>query len=300
MFFKFVINSIQDINKRIDVFLSERTKFSRSKIKKAIIDNKLLLNGEKFTRNSYILKDKDKLEITIQKSTTNKLKSQNKELDIIFEDEHLLVVNKEAGLVVHPGSGNHENTLANYLRGYLGEKPYLVHRLDKETSGIIVIAKNEEILNNLQKQWQNRTVKKYYKTLVSGLLDSKSGIIDSPIKRNQKNRQEMSVSPDSDARNAKTYFELEKNYEDCSLLNVQIYTGRTHQIRVHFKAINHPVIGDKTYGNNNVNNIFKEKHNLDRQFLHAYKLEFKHPATNKELVFEIDLAEDLMGVIKEL
>jgi 23S rRNA pseudouridine1911/1915/1917 synthase len=294
--YKFIIEDNVD---RLDVFLSKKTNLSRSKIKKLIQNREIKVNSETKIKSGMILKPGDKIEFKYEEENTQ-LKAQNKDLDIIFEDDDILVINKPAGLIVHPGSGNHEGTLVNYVYGYLGSKPYLVHRLDKDTSGIIVVAKTEENLNNLQKQWQDRKVKKYYKTLVFGNLDSKEGIIDSPITRNKMNRQEMTISASDDARHAKTQFQVIEVYQDTSLVDVEIFTGRTHQIRVHFKAINHPVVCDTVYGNQKLNDEFRAEHKLNRQFLHAYKLEFKHPKSNKVLKLTAELAQDLKNVIKEL
>ena len=298
MNYEFEIKS--GIPQRLDVFLTKETGLSRSKIKRDILDGNVRVNNEVVKKVSYELRIEETVKIRTTEIKKTSLIPQKGEFKVVFEDEDILVINKDFDMTVHPGIGNHDHTLTNYVYEYLVSFPFLVHRLDKDTSGLIVIAKNEENLLKLQRQWKDRTVKKFYKTLVKGQPDSVEGMIDSPIKRNGKNRQQMTVSIQESAKNAKTHFQVMEMYEDSSLLDVQIFTGRTHQIRVHFQAIGNPVIGDVVYGDKKINKIYKDQYDLERQFLHAYKIEFKHPKTEKSLKLEIPLAKDLQEVIEQL
>lgn len=286
--------------KRLDVFLTEKTGFLRTKIQKLVEQNKVKINNKITNKNSQKLKINDLISFENVLDEKKLLKAEIKSLDIIFEDSDILAINKPAGMVSHPGNNNSENTLLNYLYGYLKKEAFLVHRLDKDTSGIILIAKNEESLFLLQKQWQDRTVKKMYYALAKGHLDSKTGLIDAPILRSRKDKTEMDVSILEKAKEAKSYFEVLEKFTDTSLLQVRILTGRTHQIRVHFSAIKHPIVGDRTYGNIEINKIFSDQYGLKRQFLHAYTLEFLHPKSGKKNTLTTDLPADLDYILEEL
>jgi len=237
----------------------------------------------------------------------SKFEAKEIPLDILYEDDDMLVVNKPAGLLTHPSAREKEYTLVNALLHHCGDRlsgiggeqrPGIVHRLDKNTSGILMVAKHDESHKDLAKQIQERKIEKYYIALVSGLMKSKSGTIEAPLlKTRVRKKNKVIVSPNKEAKDSTTLFSVKETFQDkYSLLDVQIITGRMHQIRVHFASIDHPVVGDITYGNKKVNEHFK-KLGLLRQFLHAHKLKFRHPRTEKWMEFEAPLSEDLNEIL---
>jgi len=300
MLLKFAYLEDSDKKKRLDIFLTEVSGFSRSKILKHIKEGKVQLNTKIVTKPAEVLKIGDEILITPVEEAIETLKIQEKKLDIIYEDDYLLAINKGPNVVVHPGAGNKENTLVNYVFGYLKKKPYLIHRLDKDTSGVILLAKDEDTHHKMQALWQRRDVTKTYETLVKGILDVKKGIIDSPIIRDKINRQKMKISAMDNARNAITHFKCITAFHKYTFLEVEILTGRTHQIRVHLSAINHPVIGDATYGDKSINEFFQTNYGLYRQFLHAKTLKFIHPILDKEIYLKSPLPKDLSDILSKL
>ena len=218
------------------------------------------------------------------------------QLPVIFEDDNVVVIDKPAGISMHPGnSKDGADTIADLLKSKLDEfddmeRPGIVHRLDKDTSGVVVVAKNIATKNFLQNQFKSREVKKQYITLVKGSLKNQEAIIDLPIGRNRKNPLKRSVI--ASAKAAKTHYKVAEEIADCSLLNVMPETGRTHQIRVHLSYLGHPVVGDETYGSRN--------EGLDRQFLHAHKLSIKLPGHKKTSTFISELPDDLSNFLKKL
>jgi 23S rRNA pseudouridine1911/1915/1917 synthase len=236
---------------------------------------------------------------------------ENIPIDIVYEDETLVVVNKPAGLVVHPASGTPSGTLANALAyhfqqlpdGGSGVRPGIVHRLDRDTSGLLVVAKTEAALENLSDQFRDRTVFKSYLALVHGRVSSNSGKIDQPLARDPANRTRMAVV--RAGRNALTLYRVKRSYDRFTLLDVELKTGRTHQIRVHLMWLKHPVVGDETYGAGRDNTIRDPQlrariRNLKRQFLHAEKLGFTHPETNEFVKFEAPLPAELSAFLEIL
>jgi 23S rRNA pseudouridine1911/1915/1917 synthase len=216
--------------------------------------------------------------------------------DIAYEDEHLLVVDKPAGLVVHPARGNHSGTLAQALQGVAagGDEPWragIVHRLDRDTSGLLVVAKSEDVHRTLRGLLASRRIRREYLALVDGRVEARSGTIEAPIGRDRRDR--LLVSLDTDApREARTHFHVEQVLPGASLLRVELETGRTHQIRVHMAAIRHPIIGDRQYGG-------RDAYGLNRQFLHATRLSFPHPVTGAQIDVESPLPEDLEAALKQ-
>jgi len=249
-----IVESNQTI--RIDVYISNlENDMSRSNIQKQIEQGNILVNGQK-VRTSYKVQFGDKITLNEVAPKAIDLKAQDIPLEIIYEDDDILVINKPKGMVVHPGAGNHDNTLVNAilsickdsLSGINGEiRPGIVHRLDKDTSGVLIVAKNDLSHINLSNQIKNREVKKTYIALVRGITKENNATIDMPIGRSKKNRQKMAI--DKEGRNAVTHFKVLKRYEKYTLLEVDIETGRTHQIRVHLSHIGYPVIGDEVYSN---------------------------------------------------
>lgn len=299
---EFIVKS-EEVGKRIDTYLSSKNAdTSRVTIQRLIEEEKILVNGKK-TKASYKIQEQDKITQEEEKPQEVNLKAQNIPIEIIYEDKDIIVVNKPKGLVVHPANGNPDGTLVNAimaickdsLSGIGGEiRPGIVHRLDKDTSGILVVAKSDKAHINMSEQIKNHTVKKTYIALVRGIVKENEATINMPIGRSTKDRKKMAVT--KNGKEAITHFKVIKRYpnENCTLLEVRIETGRTHQIRVHLAQIGYPVIGDTTYSSG------KNKWGVQGQCLHAKSLEFKHPITQKDMFLEAELPEYLQKIIKEL
>ena len=302
---KEIIVEQSEENNRLDSYIASKDlELSRSMIKKLLEDGKITVNGE-ITKASYKVQLNDKIEIDIEKPKEVKLEAQEIPLDVIYEDNDILVVNKQKGLVVHPGNGNLDGTLANAvmahckdsLSGIGGElRPGIVHRLDKDTSGLLIIAKNDKAHIKMSEQIKDRKVKKTYIALVRGIISENEATINMPIGRSTKDRKKMAVT--KNGKEAITHFKVlnrfTTNKASYTLLEVKIDTGRTHQIRVHMAEIGHPVIGDTVYSNG------KNEFGVVGQCLHAKKLEFTHPITEKEMNLEAPLPEYFEKIIEEL
>lgn len=288
-------------NIRLDKILSRLDDdLSRTMIQKLLEDKKILVNG-KVEKASYKTKVGDILEVEEIEAKEIELKAQDIPLDVIYEDDDIIVINKAKGMVVHPANGNPDGTLVNAvmnickdsLSGIGGEiRPGIVHRLDKDTSGLIIVAKNDKAHINLSEQIKNREITKKYVALVRGVIKENHATIDMPIGRSSKDRKKMAVR--KDGKNAVTHFEVLKRYNGYTLLDIKIDTGRTHQIRVHLSQIGYPVIGDNVYSNG------KNKWGIEGQCLHSKSLKFKHPITGKEMFLEARLPEYFEEVLKEL
>lgn len=280
---------ISDEKIRIDKYLIQKLEFSRSKIQRLIDSNHILVNN-KPTKNNYILHLND--EITVQEDDTEKLDIQPETipLDIYYEDDYLLVVNKPSGMVVHPAPGNHEKTLVNALMHHCNNKlsgingeirPGIVHRIDKDTSGLLLVAKTDEVHNDLANQISKKTVTRKYLALVEGTIHEDTATIDAPIGRDLNNRKKMAVT-NINSKNAITHLKILERYPKATLIECRLETGRTHQIRVHLNYIGHPVVNDPVYGHKKLD---------DKEFgqmLHAKTLGFIHPVTKKYLEFSAD------------
>ena len=307
-------------NKRLDAFISSKiADVSRTRIKNLILNGMVKINNQICYEPSKKISLKNNLIIEIPPPKKTNIKPYNYNLDIIFEDSDIIMINKPAGLVVHPGAGNTENTLVNalvnYCKGTLstigGElRPGIVHRLDKDTSGLLVVAKNDVAHINLSKQFSNHTINRKYEALVWGTLRPQKGIIKSYITRSNRNRQLMEVSQTKGKSAVTNYKTLEifqnNKVPTLSLIECKLDSGRTHQIRVHMTYKGNPIVGDKLYKKKNkkfkkidveLNSIIK---NIDRQFLHAKSLGFVHPLSNKEVHFEIPLPKNLSKLVKKL
>lgn len=305
---------------RLDKLVASKfPRFSRTTVQKMIERGLVLVNGVVAGKNSSI-QDGD-CKITFRKPVVRSKKDRLArhagvdKIKILYEDKECMVVNKPAGMIVHPGSSEDEQmTVVNAVISKLARnfedklRPGVVHRLDRDTSGVLVMAKNPLAAKEIMGQFKSRKVHKIYSALVLGVLQHTEGIIDSPIARSVRHRKKMSLSKEGGGRNAiskyKTLnvFRVHAKYQ-VSLLEVEIMTGRTHQIRVHMAALGHPVVGDFVYGNRTINKFFETKFALRRQFLHASKICFNSPATKKEITVEAPLAEDLskvLGLISEL
>ena len=283
---------------RLDKVLSNlETTLSREAIQRMIKDGKILVNGKQ-EKASYKTSIGDIVQIEEEAPQEIDLKPQEMPLDVIYEDNDILIINKEKGIVVHPGNGNPDGTLANAvmarckdsLSGIGGKiRPGIVHRIDKDTSGLVIIAKNDEAHINLSTQIQYRKVKKTYIALVRGVIKENEATINMPIGRSQKDRKKMAVS--KTGKEAITHFKVLKRFDGFTLLEVNIETGRTHQIRVHLAEIGYPIVGDDVYSNG------KNPFGVKGQMLHAAKLTFKHPKSGQELTFEAPLPEYFNNII---
>ena len=293
---------VEEDGKRVDAYVAEKMDISRVSVQRLIEENKLLVNG-KNVKPSYKVKLSDEISIEKEEPKEIEIKPENIPVPILYEDNDIIVVNKPKGMVVHPANGNWDGTLVNAimaickdsLSGIGGEiRPGIVHRLDKDTSGVIVIAKNDKAHINLSEQIKNHEVEKTYIALVRGIVKVNEATIDMPIARSTVDRKKMAVS--EKGKKAVTNFKVLKRYTkyNCSLLEVKIETGRTHQIRVHLSQIGYPIIGDSVYSNGS--NMW----GIEGQCLHAISLKFHHPVTGKEMFIEAPLPEYFDKLIKEL
>lgn len=293
---------INEINKgeRIDSYLAKNTKHSRANIQRLIDEEKILVNNSK-VKVSYKMQVDDEIKIEDEQPKEISLRAQEIPLEILYEDSDIIVVNKPKGMVVHPANGNPDGTLVNAimsickdsLSGIGGEiRPGIVHRLDKDTSGVIVVAKNDKAHINMSEQIKNHEVEKTYIALVRGFVKENEATINMPIGRSSKDRKKMAVT--KEGKSAITHFKVIERFGNYTLLEVKIETGRTHQIRVHLTEIGYPIVGDTVYSNG------KNEWNIQGQCLHAKSLKFKHPITGKEMFIEAPLPEYFENVISEL
>ena len=292
--------NIEEIGRLDKIVSNLETNLSREAVQRMIKNGKILVNGKQ-EKPSYKTNIGETLTIEEEKAEEIDLKPQEMPLDVIYEDDDMLVINKEKGIVVHPGNGNPDGTLANAvmarckgsLSGIGGKiRPGIVHRIDKDTSGLVIIAKNDKAHINLSNQIQKRKVKKTYIALVRGVIKENEATINMPIGRSTKDRKKMAVS--KNGKEAITNFKVLKRFTGYTLLEVNIETGRTHQIRVHLAEIGFPIVGDIVYSNG------KNPFNVKGQMLHAAKLELKHPTTQKDVTFEATLPEYFKKIVKEL
>ena len=286
---------------RLDAYVASKfNKLSRTMIQKLIEEGNILVN-EKQKKISYKIQIGDNIKINIPKPQETDIKPENIPIELIYEDDDIIVVNKPKGLVVHPANGNMDGTLVNAimavckgsLSGIGGKiRPGIVHRLDKDTSGLLIVAKNDLAHINISNQIKNRKVKKIYIALVRGIVTENEATINMPIGRSLKDRKKMSVR--KDGKEAITHFKVLKRYKKYTLLEIKIETGRTHQIRVHMSEIGHPVVGDMVYSNG------KNEFGVEGQMLHAKCLDFKHPITGKHMHLEAELPEYFKEVLNSL
>jgi 23S rRNA pseudouridine1911/1915/1917 synthase len=298
---------LNDKGLRIDKFLNNKElNISRSKLQKLISIGKVKSYGEIISKN-YVLKGCEKIEIEDMEIPASKLhaKPQDIKIKILFEDDYIIAVSKDAGIVVHPAPGHFENTLINALINYNeklsqvggGLRAGIVHRLDKDTSGIILIAKDERTHTLLSEKFKNREINKTYEALVLGYFKEFEGSIKLPVGRSMKDRKKMGAV--LRGRESQTDFKILNEYKGCTLIEAYPKTGRTHQIRVHFSYIGHPIIGDKDYGNKESEKIANET-GLLRQFLHAKRIVFNHPMTNEKIDLNDELPYDLKNCMLNL
>ncbi|PKK96093.1 MAG: RNA pseudouridine synthase [Tenericutes bacterium HGW-Tenericutes-4] len=290
-------------NKRLDVFLCEQLeKTTRSQVKNLIEQEKVFVNNKLPQKAGTLLKENDKVQVEEVSKEIINITPENLPLNIVFEDEYLAVINKKQGMVVHPAVGNKSGTLVNALLHHFKNlssvntevRPGIVHRLDKDTSGLLVIAKNNVVHENLAKQIKEKTAKRIYRAIVSGVIKEDSGVIDKNLERSKQDRKKIAVTTVGRGKNAITEYKVLERLNNFTYVEFNLKTGRTHQIRVHAKHIGHPVLGDKTYGYDN------KDIKLAGQLLHAYMLSFTHPITQEYMEFISDLPDYFIKTLKKL
>ena len=303
---------------RLDRYLASHPDLdlTRSRVQRLIADE-LVIIDEKPASKKYSVRPGDVVSLTIPPLPVREAIAEDIPLDVVYEDDHLIVVNKPSGLVTHPGAGNRTGTLVNALMfrygslatGSAADRPGVVHRLDKNTSGLLIVARTDEVLLKLQKLLQAREIKRQYLALVCGHVKEDNGTIDAPIGRSLKDRKKMAVT-DINSREATTGYRLINRFTSYDLVEASLHTGRTHQIRVHFAHLGHPVLGDPDYGGREkwVRGMFAPERPLARQLLealprqalHAYQLSFEHPITGVKIALKSDLPADFQSVLDML
>ena len=294
-----MIINVTDNEERLDKYLLDKLEVSRSKLQKMISNGNVLVNGNK-VKNSYVVKIDD--EITIDENYQEKIDilPENIPLDIVYEDDDLLVVNKKSGMVVHPAPGNYSGTLVNALMYHCNSlstvntevRPGIVHRIDADTSGLLLVAKNDETHIDLAEQIKNHTVNRKYVALVWGVINEDTATVDAPIGRDKNNRKKMCVTADN-SKDAITNIKVLERYEKATLIECSLQTGRTHQIRVHMDYIGHPIVNDPVYGHNKlIDNDFG-------QMLHAKTISFIHPRTKEYMEFNSDVPSKFIEILNK-
>ena len=313
---KLTINK-QLSSQRLDkVLVSKLEGYSRTQIKTLILSGNVIKDDREIRDPSHITKENENYFVNIFLKEEKKHYAEEIKLDVIFEDDDILVINKPPNLVMHPAPGNESGTLVNALMHYTNNqlsnlidssRPGIVHRLDKDTSGILVVAKKNDVHINLANQFKEHTISRRYKAIVWGAPDTQT--IEGYIERNRKNRKKMSLNNNGYGKYSKTDIKLEKTFGIASLVDCHLHTGRTHQIRLHLTSKNSPIIGDKIYGKSKINQFGKDKNtfnkfmilkNFERQALHAYHLGFDHPTSKKRMDFDIEIPEDFKNLIELL
>lgn len=287
-------------NIRLDVFLTNNTNFSRSYIKTLNDEGRISVNGKK-EKAGYKLKISDKIEIEEKEIEVINTQPEDIPLNIVYEDESLLVINKQVGLVVHPCATTKSHTLVNALMFHIEKlssingvlRPGIVHRLDKDTGGLMIVAKTDNAHKFLSEQLKDKTLNREYKALIKGRI-KEDFEVEGYLGRNPKNREQMALVGEKNGKYSKTIFTVDKVFDHYTLLNCKLTTGRTHQIRAHLKSINHPIVGDKLYGGED------KAIKAQGQLLFAYKIMFIHPETKQEMCFEVDLPDYYKAVIGKI
>lgn len=294
------VASIEEKGERLDTFLAQSIEnITRSRVKNSIEKGLVKVNNNEQKKSGYTLKEGDVVEIMFEEATTLSAVAQDLPIDILYQDEDFLVINKAQGMVTHPATGSPDGTLVNALLYHVKDlsgingvlRPGIVHRLDKDTSGLIMVAKNDSAHLSLSKQIAEKSAKRYYIALVDGNIKEDSGIVEQPIARHRIDRKKMAI--DKEGRYAKTAFKVLERFQKYTLVEYELFTGRTHQIRVHSSFIHHPVVGDSVYGGSN-------KFGLAGQLLHAFKLVLAHPRTGEIMTFEAKIPDYFETVLNKL
>ena len=289
---------VNEANERLDKYLAANTDYSRVMISK-MIDAEFIKVNDKLEKASYKVRENDCIEILDGFKEETDIIPTKMDINIVYEDEHIIIVNKPSGLVVHPGSGNYDNTLVNGLMYYTNslsdvngeERPGIVHRIDKDTSGLLMVAKTNEAHQILTEYFKNKDVKREYLALITGVFPHETATIDAPIGRDPKDRKKMTVTADN-SKEAVTHLKVIKRYREHTLVSLKLETGRTHQIRVHMKYIGYPVFNDPVYTNKKTTEF--------GQFLHSHKMEFDHPITKEHMSFECPMPTEMQEFINSL
>ena len=289
---------VNEANERLDKYLAANTDYSRVMISK-MIDAEYIKVNDKLEKASYKVRENDCIEILDGFKEETDIIPTKMDINIVYEDEHIIIVNKPSGLVVHPGSGNYDNTLVNGLMYYTNslsdvngeERPGIVHRIDKDTSGLLMVAKTNEAHQILTEYFKNKDVKREYLALITGVFPHETATIDAPIGRDPKDRKKMTVTADN-SKEAVTHLKVIKRYREHTLVSLKLETGRTHQIRVHMKYIGYPVFNDPVYTNKKTTEF--------GQFLHSHKMEFDHPITKEHMSFECPMPTEMQEFINSL
>ncbi len=295
-----IVDDNSQVDTRLDLFLVEHTDFTRSYLKTLNDEGRILVNDEK-KKSGYKLKLGDRISIEEKPIEIINTEPENIPLNIIYEDDDLLVINKQAGLVVHPCATTKSHTLVNALMYHIKNlstingvlRPGIIHRLDKDTGGLMIVAKNDNAHKILSNQLKDKTLNREYKALIKGRI-KQNFVIEGYLTRNTKNREQMILNQSKIGKYSKTEFSIDAVYDHYTLLNCKLYTGRTHQIRAHLKSINHPIVGDRLYGGEDKNI------NVLGQLLFAYKISFVHPTSKQIMQFQIDLPDYFKKVIEDI
>ena len=297
---KYIV-SFKENGERLDKAVALlNSELSRSFITKLIEEGKIIING-KVEKPSFKVKENDVIEVAEIVDVKSDIKEEDIPLNVVYEDDDIMIINKEQGMVVHPANGHYSGTLVNALMYQADSlssingvvRPGIVHRIDKDTSGLLCVAKNDNAHHFLAEQLKDHTMAREYMALVRGVIKENSGTIDMPIGRDKKDRQKMGI--DKDGKPATTHFQVLERFNDHTLVKCQLVSGRTHQIRVHMSAIGHPVEGDPLYAGKNYDKLYK-----NGQLLTAYKLKLIHPSSKKEMVFEIELPDYFKKIVGSL
>ena len=289
-----------DIGKRVDKYLNEKIERKSRSFIQGLIEQESVFVNDKIVKSNYKVRNSDIIRVVIKEPEVLKVEAEDIPLEILYEDKDLIVVNKPKGMVVHPANGNYNGTLVNALLYHCTDlssingiiRPGIVHRIDKDTTGVLVVAKNDEAHNFLSEQLKEHSMKREYLALVEGRLKTERGIIDKPLGRNKNDRLKMGIV--KDGKRAVTHYEVLEVFKSATLVKCILETGRTHQIRVHMASIGHPLIGDLVYG------FKKQRFKIDGQLLHAEVLGFIHPRTKKYMEFSTELPDFYMEILKKL
>ena len=293
-------NVLDNIGSRLDKYLMELLDISRSKAQKLIDNGNILVNGS-VSKSSYSVKLDDIIEVISMDDEKVDILPEDIKLDIVYEDEYLIVVNKPSGMVVHPGNGHYSGTLVNALMFHCNNnlskvngvvRPGIVHRIDADTSGLLLVAKDDMVHNDLAKQISEKSVVRKYLSLVQGVINEDSATVDAPIGRDKNNRKKMCVTADN-SKDAVTHIRVLERYNDATLIECKLETGRTHQIRVHMEYINHPVVNDPVYGYKRMDD------NEFGQMLHAREIGFVHPVTHEFMDFQVDAPDKFKEILEK-